>query len=114
MVGKADFKAMVCTPEPAMLKAIVSSPACWLALKMAWRSEQAPLSLTLVTKKVDSNIRSSSASKPGRAAEGRRDETRRTGFCNRRDMRLRNDMTAPWVWGQAGNLSEAGGAAPPA
>src|SRR5262245_31491853 len=40
---------MVWTPEPAMLKPIVSGPEFALASRIAWRSDPAPLSAVVVT-----------------------------------------------------------------
>ncbi len=41
-LGSADASAMVCTPEPTMLNAIVSGPAFALASRIAWRSVPVP------------------------------------------------------------------------
>src|SRR5262245_46104107 len=49
IVGSAVGTSIVCTPLPAMLKAIVSVPPLALASVIAWRSDPAPLSVVLVT-----------------------------------------------------------------
>ena len=47
--GNAEEGCMVWTPEPDMLKAIVSKPALALALSMACLREPEPLSFVFVT-----------------------------------------------------------------
>src|SRR5260370_39087892 len=63
--------AMVCTPEPGMLKSIRSGPGFWLASRMACRSEPAPKSRVLVTNITVGRQRSSSASSRGLRLERR-------------------------------------------
>ena len=55
---------IVWTPEPEMLKAIMSRPAFPLASRIAWRSDPAPLSLVLVTVNVAAYSDPASATNP--------------------------------------------------
>ena len=50
--GSHVVRAMVCTPAPGMLNAIVSAPGLDSESRIAWRSEPAPASLVFVTVKV--------------------------------------------------------------
>ena len=49
MAGSAELGVIVWTPEPVMLKLIVSAPGFALASRIAWRSEPAPESAVVVT-----------------------------------------------------------------
>src|SRR5262249_11880633 len=67
MPGRADCGEIVCTPEPGVLKSIVFTwPVSALELRIACRSEPAPLSLSLGAEKVDGSQRSSRSWKLGR------------------------------------------------
>jgi hypothetical protein len=52
IVGSALVVVMVRTPEPGMLKAMVSKPELALASRIACRSDPAPASLVLVTVRI--------------------------------------------------------------
>ena len=49
IVGRAESGDMVCTPEPGMLKVIVSVPVISFASSIACRNNPTPLSFVLVT-----------------------------------------------------------------
>jgi hypothetical protein len=49
IVGSAEATAIVWTPLPTMLKAIVSAPGFVLASRIAWRRVPTPLSAVEVT-----------------------------------------------------------------
>src|SRR5581483_7761905 len=68
---------MVCTPAPAILKAMRSAPVCVLASIIAWRSVPAPESPVVVTMKVDGSTQSSRCSNVGRKRFVRRECRRR-------------------------------------
>ena len=61
-VGSAESRSMVCTPLPGMLKLMAFGPLAAFELMIAWRRLPAPLSLMLVTVKVESIWRPSSGS----------------------------------------------------
>src|SRR5688500_13823156 len=52
IVGSAELGIMVWTPDPGILKVIVSVMVVALASRIAWRKEPGPLSRTLVTTKL--------------------------------------------------------------
>ena len=52
---------------PSTLKSIVSGPGCWLAAMIAWRSDPGPASAVLLTRNVESKVRSSIHSTRGRS-----------------------------------------------
>src|SRR6516164_5594320 len=75
------------TPEPAILKVIMSAPWLAFAFRIAWRSVFAPESAVEVTKKTDGSRRPSSSSSAGRqrAGQGRLAVRRPLGRgCGRR------------------------------
>jgi hypothetical protein len=47
--GSCVAGVIVCTPDPVMVKSIVSRPGLALASRIAWRSEPAPESFVFVT-----------------------------------------------------------------
>ena len=49
IAGSGVAGTMVCTPEPMMLKAIVSAPGLASASRIAWRRVPAPVSAVEVT-----------------------------------------------------------------
>jgi hypothetical protein len=61
-VGKAVEGVIVWSPEPGMLKTIVSAPGWALASRIACLSEPAPLSPALVTTNTDAGALSATAS----------------------------------------------------
>ena len=65
--GKAESRLIVWTPLPGISKSIaLPVPVVALELMIAWRSEPAPLSLVLVTVKLESIWRPSRSSRSGR------------------------------------------------
>src|SRR5688572_2291602 len=72
IVGSGLAGLIVRTPEPGMLKATVSNPELALASRIAWRSEPAPVSLVLVTVKVDDGAMGSNWSRRDRMTENHR------------------------------------------
>src|SRR4051794_37267221 len=56
---------MVCTPLPGMAKLMASLPGRALASRIACRNEPGPASAMLVTRKVESSVRSSTRSNRG-------------------------------------------------
>ena len=67
IVGNDEAGAIVWTPEPPMAKSIVLDPPAALASVIAWRSDPAPASLTLVTMSIAGTSRRSSGSSRGQA-----------------------------------------------
>ena len=83
ITGSAVAGTIVWTPEPTMLKAIVSAPAAALASRIAWRSDPAPASSMLVTVNVAAD--KDPASKASTAAVPRR-RIMDSPFCGREDI----------------------------
>ena len=68
IAGRGESGAIVWTPGPGISKSIVFvAPVAALESRIAWRSEPGPLSPVLLTRKVDSSVRSSITSRRGRS-----------------------------------------------
>jgi hypothetical protein len=68
IVGKAVEGVIVWSPEPGMLKTMLSAPGWALASRIACLSEPGPLSAVLVTTNVDAGAVGATASGPESAS----------------------------------------------
>src|SRR5262249_14582125 len=69
-VGRTVAGRIVCAPPWPMSNAIVFEPGSALASRIAWRNDPGPLSSVVVTRKVESNNRSSRGWREGRKEGG--------------------------------------------